>query len=75
MAKTLADVPLHRRAIVARVGGERSFRRRLLEMGLIPGTEVTPCNVAPLGDPIEIKLRAGRLSLRRFEAKTVEVVG
>jgi Fe2+ transport system protein FeoA len=59
------------RGVVDAVGGERPFRRRLLEMGLTPGTTVSLINVAPLGDPLEIELRSGRLSIRRFEAAMV----
>lgn len=61
------------RAVVDSLGGERVFRRRLMEMGLTPGTEVALVNVAPLGDPLEIELRSGRLSIRRHEAAMVRV--
>lgn len=60
-------------ATVLEVGGERPFRRRLMEMGLVPGTRVSVVNVAPLGDPIEIELRHGRMSIRRHEASLVSV--
>jgi Fe2+ transport system protein FeoA len=72
---TLLELPLKKAAKVAAVGGERVFRRRLLELGLVPGVKVAVVNVAPLGDPIEIELRGGRLSIRRYEAALVEVVG
>ena len=55
------------------VTGARAFRRRLLEMGLVPGTQVAVVNVAPLGDPLEIELRDGRMSIRRVEAARVRV--
>lgn len=70
---TLEELPRHQSATVERVGGPRSFRRRLLEMGLVPGTAVTVRNVAPFGDPIEIEVRHSRLSIRRHEAKMVKV--
>jgi Fe2+ transport system protein FeoA len=70
---TLDRVPLAQTVTIVAVGGERAFRRRLLEMGLVPGTRVTPVNVAPLGDPIEIAVMDGRLSIRRHEAMTVTV--
>lgn len=57
--------------MVERVGGARSFRRRLMEMGLVPGTAVKLVNIAPLGDPIEVELRDSRISLRRREAAQV----
>lgn len=70
---SLEELPRHKVAVVERVGGERSFRRRLLEMGLVPGTEVKVINVAPFGDPLEIEVRQSRLSIRRLEARLVEV--
>jgi ferrous iron transport protein A len=70
---TLADLPLGTIATVESVDGERPFRRRLLEMGLIPGSRVALVNVAPLGDPLELELRDGRLSIRRYEAERVRV--
>lgn len=59
---------------VERVGGERAFRRRLMELGLVPGTRVELYGVAPLGDPIELLVRGCSLSIRRAEAEQVAVV-
>lgn len=59
--------------IVKRVGGERAFRRRLMELGLLPGTEVRVVRVAPLGDPIELKVRGCSLSIRAAEAQGISV--
>jgi len=70
---TLAELRRGRSAVIEAVGGERPFRRRLMEMGLLPGTAVTVRNVAPLGDPIEIELRHARLSIRRHEAALIQV--
>lgn len=70
---TLADLPRNQPCRVLRVGGERSFRRRLMELGLLPGTEVVVINVAPLGDPLELLVRASRMSIRRAEAAALEV--
>lgn len=70
----LADVGLGRAATVRRVGGERGFRRRLMELGLVPGTTVTIEKVAPLGDPLELVVRGCSLSIRAAEARAVEVV-
>jgi ferrous iron transport protein A len=69
--RTLEQLERGARAVVDSIGGERSFRRRLLEMGLIPGTPVILVNRAPLGDPLEIEIRSGRLSIRRHEAAMV----
>ena len=70
---SLAELRRGRVATVESVGGERPFRRRLMEMGLVPGTRVSVVNVAPLGDPIEIELRHGRLSIRKHEASQIQV--
>lgn len=72
---SLADVLRHRPVVIARVTGERGFRRRLMELGLVPGAKVMVTNVAPLGDPIEIEVRKGRLSIRRVEAACILVDG
>jgi Fe2+ transport system protein FeoA len=58
---------------VEAVGGERSFRRRLMELGLVPGTRVELVGVAPLGDPVELLVRGCSLSIRRAEAEAVRV--
>lgn len=55
------------------VEGDRAFRRRIMEMGLVPGTAVRIVAAAPLGDPLTIELRASRMSLRRAEAAHVRV--
>jgi len=70
-AHTLEELERGARGVVDSIGGERPFRRRLMEMGLTPGTAVAMVNVAPLGDPLEIELRNGRLSIRRHEAAMV----
>ncbi len=71
---TLADVPVGRRARVVRVEGDRALRVRLWEMGLSAGTEVDVLKRAPMGDPLELRLRGYHLSLRRAEAGRVWVV-
>ena len=70
---TLADLSTGQRAKVEQVEGSDQISTRLLEMGLTPGCECRFIGVAPLGDPIEIELRGYRLSLRRAEAKRVQV--
>jgi ferrous iron transport protein A len=70
----LAQIPRNTPVVIRSVSGPRAFRRRLMEMGLVPGTEVAVVNVAPLGDPLEIEARACRLSIRRAEAAEIEVV-
>jgi Fe2+ transport system protein FeoA len=58
---------------VESVAGARAFRRRLMEMGLVPGTMVAVINVAPLGDPLEIEVRGSRWSIRKAEAAQIQV--
>ena len=70
---TLADIALGKAVRVRAVDGPRAFRRRLLEMGLVPGTEVTVVTSAPLGDPLQIEVRGGQWSIRRAEAAQIEV--
>jgi ferrous iron transport protein A len=70
---SLAELPLGRAAIVREVAGPTTFRRRLLEMGLVPGTRVRVVTVAPLGDPLRIEVRGGQWSIRRAEAALIEI--
>ena len=53
--------------------GDRAFRQKLLAMGLTTGAELDVVRVAPLGDPMEIRVRGSSLSLRRDEAAIVRV--
>lgn len=68
MPRSLAEQPLNTPATITAIDGSRTVRRRLLELGLLPGTTVTISNVAPLGDPLELTVRSSRLSIRRREA-------
>lgn len=61
------------RAVVARIDIPPDQRGRLMEMGLLPGTSVELVRFAPLGDPVEIKLRNYHLSLRKLEAEKIFV--
>lgn len=70
---SLAEIPLGRVVTVRAVDGPRAFRRRLLEMGLVPGTAVKVVTVAPLGDPLRIHVRGGQWSIRRAEAAQIQV--
>ena len=58
---------------VVGIAGQSSFRRRLMELGLVPGTRVELLRVAPLGDPVELLLRGASLSIRKAEAGVIEV--
>ncbi len=70
---TLGDVAIGVPVTVTHVGGDRAFRRRLMELGLLPGTRVEIVRVAPLGDPIELMTRGCFLSIRKQEARLVDV--
>ena len=58
---------------VLSIAGPSSFRRRLLELGLVPGTRVELVRVAPLGDPVELLVRGASLSIRKAEAGVIGV--
>lgn len=61
-------------ARVVSVDGEGAVARRLMEMGVVPGAPVCVIKAAPLGDPIEVRVRGYHLALRRAEAQTIQVV-
>lgn len=69
----LHELKVGQSASVTKVGGEGALRLRLLDMGLIPRTEVKLTKIAPMGDPIEIHLRGYELTLRKDEAEWIEV--
>ncbi len=58
---------------VVKVSGQGPVKQRLMDMGLVPGSEVEIVRVAPLGDPVELKLKGYNLSVRRNEAKSILV--
>ena len=70
---TLHQLPIGQSAIITKVGGEGELRYRFLDMGLIPKTKVTVTKVAPMGDPIEIRLRGYTLTMRVEDAKNIEI--
>ena len=70
----LADLKTGEKAVIVRVHGHGSFRKRLIEMGFIQGEEVKVVLNAPLKDPIEYEIIGYKVSLRREEAKQIEVV-
>ena len=72
---TLKELGVGKSGVITAVGGEGVLRCRLLDMGLIPRTKVTLQKVAPMGDPIEIRVRGYELTLRVEDAKKIEVTG
>ena len=70
---TLDLLPLGQEAVITDVGGGGALRCRLLDMGLIPRTAVRVEKTAPLGDPIELRVRGYALSLRKEDARNIQV--
>ena len=62
-------------ARITAVGGEGALRQHFLDMGLIPGAEVTLVKFAPMGDPMELRIHGYELTLRVEEAKKIEIEG
>lgn len=73
--RTLAQLAVGERGRVAALDGHGAIALRLLEMGLVPGVEVALLKRAPLGDPLEIRVRDYHLSLRKAEAAQVRLEG
>ena len=73
MNMTLNELNIGDSAVIKTVGGEGALRCRLLDMGLTPRTVVTLQKVAPMGDPLEIRVRGYELTLRAEDAKKIEV--
>ena len=71
--KKLWDLAPGDRGRVTKMGGDPEALRRLMEMGLMRGTAVEVVRRAPLGDPLEVKVRGFMLTLRRSEAEHIEV--
>lgn len=71
MEKKLSQFDIGQSGVIRMVGGEGRVRRRLFDMGVTPGAQVTLVKVAPLGDPMELTIRGYQLSLRRSEADLV----
>lgn len=68
---TLDELKVGQRGAILQVGGEGALRRRLLDMGLTPKTQVMVRKKAPLGDPIELHLRGYELTIRKEDAAKI----
>ncbi len=71
--RKLGELKAGAKAIVRRVTGEPELLRRLLELGFVPGTPITLVRRAPMGDPIELRLRGTHFSIRTSEADRIDV--
>ncbi len=70
---TLDQLEIGKTAKITAVGGEGALRLRLLDMGIIPNTEVRITKIAPMGDPIELYIRGYSLTIRLDDAKQISV--
>lgn len=70
---TLKEVKIGQTCSVTKLTGEGAIKRRIMDMGITKGTEITVRKVAPLGDPIELTVRGYELSIRKSEAEMIEV--
>jgi Fe2+ transport system protein FeoA len=73
LVKMLSDLKKGDKGKIVRISGSGSVHQRLLDMGLVSGSEVEMQGVAPLGDPIEIKVKGYNLSLRKEEAASIKI--
>ena len=71
---TLDQLPIGQESIITAVGGQGELRCRFLDMGIIPKTRVRMQKVAPMGDPMEIRLRGYELTIRREDAAKITIV-
>ena len=70
---TLKDTKIGETARVEKLGGDGALRQHFLDMGIIPGTEITVVKYAPMGDPVELRLHGYELTLRLADAEQIEV--
>ena len=70
---TLRDLSVGQTARITKVGTTGALKQRFVSMGLTKGVEVKVIKIAPLGDPIEIELRGYNLSVRKDDAKNIEI--
>lgn len=70
---TLKDLPIGKTATIRSVGGEGALRQHFLDMGLIPHGDVTMVKLAPMGDPMELRIHSYELTLRLADAQKIEI--
>ena len=70
---TLKELSIGQTATIQKVGGEGALRQHFLDMGVIPGTDVTVVKYAPMGDPVELRLHGYELTLRLADAEKIEI--
>jgi len=72
------EIPLSKlkkgqKAVIVQVGGKGAVKRRMMDMGIVPGSEIRVVRIAPFGDPIEFNIKGYSLSLRKSEAQNIIV--
>ncbi|HII93744.1 MAG TPA: ferrous iron transport protein A [Methanosarcina sp.] len=70
---SLREVPCGQTVTVIKICGEGALKHRIMDMGITKGVEIFVRKVAPLGDPVEVKVRGYELSLRKTDAEMIEV--
>lgn len=73
MEKFLHELKPFAKGVVKSIGGGAGLKKKLLDMGVIPGGAIEVLRVAPFGDPVEVKVKGYNLSLRKEEARQVSV--
>jgi Fe2+ transport system protein FeoA len=73
VTKPLSELKSKERGRIVKVGGKGSIHRRILDMGVVSGTPVEVQRIAPMGDPIEIRVKGYNLTLRKEEAANIQV--
>ncbi len=69
--RTLKEAKIGETVVVSKLIGEGAVKRRIMDMGITKGTEIFVRKVAPLGDPVEVKVRGYELSLRKADAEMI----
>jgi ferrous iron transport protein A len=73
LQRSLKELKPGEKAVITKITGEGAVKRRLMDMGVTRGAEVTVRKVAPLGDPIEVNIRGYELTFRKSEAENIQV--
>jgi len=73
MSKVLSDLSPGEKGVVKKVTGNSLIKRRIVDMGVVGGTVIEVRKFAPLGDPMEVKIKGFNLSLRKTEAEMIEI--
>ncbi len=69
----LSELQPGQRGVIRQIGGVGAFRRRMLDLGLLPGVEIVAVRLAPLGSPVEYRVKSYHLALRPREASLIGI--